>query len=787
MGKSPFDGARWIAIPGSEPLRIRTAYFRLRFEANAGDRLMLAISAHSRYRLTINGHSVTYGPCRGDRWRQYYETVDVGGYLRDGVNTVAVKVVAYPPYEAQKNDERAPFWTMARAIGPCLIVAGACEAGDGQKTEITTGIADWQGMEDTAISWRRQPISHWMGSMEAVSGAGLPHGWETGDDTNGNWMPVEEIFPAESAGDAMFGIIPVFPLTERPIPLMAERSVAFAGEMPLRRADCPAIHFNDQNVATVPPNSHMAVELDAGALMTAFLSYAFSGGKGSEVVFRYAESYSRTGGRHLEKGRRDDWEHYELNGHEDSYLPGGGEEEYRPFWFRTFRFLRIEVQTGVEPLTLHLPRMVDTGYPLEIRSRIEASESWVSTVWDMSVRTLEKCMQETYVDCPYYEQLQYLQDSRLEALFTYAVGGDTRMARRTIEDFHSSKLPDGMLQARYPSQEPHAIPAFAFQWIAMLLDYYWQTGDAELLTRYRSTVDGILEWFKARIGPTGLVERLGYWDQVDWVDQWSEIAGRTPASLVGASTAYNLMYAYALELSARINEITARDGMAAEYRARADAIRERVEALCWSEKEQLYTEGPGFEEYSQHTQVYAVLTGLKKDAEARALLDRAFAKEGIALCSFTWQFFVFRALEICGHYDRTETQWELWKGLLDKNLTTIPETPDGDTSPRSDCHAWSALPLYEFPRNFLGVNPTAPGWAGITVRPRTLSLTSCAGEAVTPKGIVCVQWRRAPENGAFAIKVDAPKGVPLTLIMPDGAEERFPQGGSVRRGDWSID
>ena len=94
-----------------------------------------------------------------------------------------------------------------------------------------------------------------------------------------------------------------------------------------------------------------------------------------------------------------------------------------------------------------------------------------------------------------YEQLQYTMDTRLEMLFTYAVGGDTRMARRTLWDFHCSQLPDGILQSRYPSQYPQVIPVFSLHWIFMLEDYYTQTGDAALISstpRYHGRCTGLL-------------------------------------------------------------------------------------------------------------------------------------------------------------------------------------------------------------------------------------------------------------------------------------------------------
>ena len=44
-------------------------------------------------------------------------------------------------------------------------------------------------------------------------------------------------------------------------------------------------------------------------------------------------------------------------------------------------------------------------------------------------------------------------------------------------------------------------------------------------------------------------------------------------------------------------------------------------------------------------------------------------------------------------YHYTEPLWQTWQDFIDLHCTTFPETP---YDPRSDCHGWSALPLWEF-------------------------------------------------------------------------------------------
>ena len=76
-------------------------------------------------------------------------------------------------------------------------------------------------------------------------------------------------------------------------------------------------------------------------------------------------------------------------------------------------------------------------------------------------------------------------------------------------------------------------------------------------------------------------------------------------------------------------------------------------------------------------------------------MEKVLTDESLVPCSFMQRFYLFRALEAAGMYERTEGLWQTWQDFLDLGCTTFPETP---YSPRSDCHGWSALPLWEFGR-----------------------------------------------------------------------------------------
>jgi hypothetical protein len=745
------ENLRWIgahrSVNGAFP--IETTYFKTIFTLpNVPRHMPLYISANNRYCLYVNGTEAGRGPCRGDHWHQYGDTVDIAAFLCPGENVIAVKVVAYQPLEV--NDAKAgnigPTWCMSGAMGPMLIAF--CDGADiPTMADISTGRAEWFCINDTANRWPHQSFVHFLGNCEDADGAKIPHGWQTAPLTP-DWLPA---VPKWISQTNPYGETHKLPLYDRPI-------------KPMMRKTLPPLTFFPPDIPLASNGVYESL-LDIGQMTTAYVYLHTTGGAGSKITLHYAEAFGKNG----IKGHRGD-ETGELMCYTDIYRPGGGTEEYSPLAFRTFKFIKITVKTASEALTLQPLRVIETRYPLQDNVTFETDESWVQPVWDISRRTLELCMHETYEDCPFYEQLQYTKDTRLQMLFTYVLGNDTDMQRKGIHDFHTSALPEGILQCRFPNKYHQVIPGFSLHWVFMLRDWYTETGDVKLLDFYRPTMEGVLGWFRRHKGSHGLAEYMPYWNFADWTAAWSDTAGVPRAALHGPSAIANLTYACALEDAAYILEAMELNELALRYKNEKTAILEAVNRLCWSEKKQLYREGPDFEEYSQHAQVWAVLAGAASAERARGVMNKVLRDTSLIPCSFVMQYYLFRALEKAGMYGETEGLWELWKGLPDLGLTTVPEVPGPRT--RSDCHAWGALLLHELPRKFLGIAPAEPGYKTITIQPKALYMKKMKGEAPTPHGQVQVAW--AVSGSRFTIEGTTP--VQANIILPNGTQHTAAPG-----------
>ena len=751
--------ARWIALPDavveSLPRRSVSTYFRLAFTLPEDRLVTVRVSAADRYRLYVNGQSIHAGPAKGDRWNHFYDTLQLP--LLAGENILLARVMWYAPLErtVDHNQVNGPTSVMSFQQEPLFFLESV-----GEGLELATGYAAWQACWDRATELISCPAAWQGGGVEQYDGSLACANWST---SGGRDWPAAAVRFA--SGINPFGEISPLILKERPIPSLYQRPLSPIRTQPTRPGE-EGLSFAD-GVATVPAGHMQALELAFDALYTAYIKLRIQSGRG-KIRLIYAESYVDEKG---EKGVRDDASG-RLTGITDVILAAGAPLAWDSFWFRTFRFIRVEVEAETE-LTLAMPAFLETDYPLPVSTLPTLTPDWADQLWRISLRTLNRCMHETYEDCPYYEQLQYIMDTRLEMLFTYAVGGDTRMARHTLWDFHCSQLPDGMLQSRYPSQYPQVIPVFSLHWIFMLEDYYTQTGDSALLKQYRSTMDGVLDYFDRHIGGSGLVEHLGYWDFGDWTPQWEDRHGVPFAVDAGPCTMHNLCYAQALQAAARMATPMGRPALAADYTARAQTILTGVQAQCYDTGRGLFREGPAVDEYTQHAQILAILTGLVSGGEARALMERTLADSSLIPCSFPWMFNLIRALEAVGLYERADSIiWSVYRDMLKDHLTTVPERP---FLVRSDCHAWSALVLYELPRKWLGVHPGQPGWTEIRITPVPCGLSQCAGQVCTPKGSVEVSWMM--KDGRYSLSFTAPS-VPVRVYLPDGRGFYFPDGGS---------
>lgn len=347
-----------------------------------------------------------------------------------------------------------------------------------------------------------------------------------------------------------------------------------------------------------------------------------------------------------------------------------------------------------EELILHALDYEETGYPLEVATSVRTSDRSFRAIWDISERTLRRYMHETYEDCPFYEQLQYIMDAWTQILYTYAVSADDRLARKCMDDLRRSRRYDGVLNCSYPNCNTNVIPGFSIYYILIVYDYMMYFGDRALVAEHMPAIDQVLHYFERHLTEEGYVEKVGginmearFWSFIDWAEEWNDTSGMPTAGLKGPLTMETLLYIYGLQHAGSLADFLGRGEEARLYRERAKAAQESVRKYCMGENGMLQ-DGPGIEEYSQHCQVFALLTDTVDIAAGKRNLLKTIEEPGYTQCTVAMRFYLFRALEKTGLYSYTDQYWDTWRNMVKMHCTTCVES---EAYSRSECHAWGGV------------------------------------------------------------------------------------------------
>lgn len=722
----------------------------------------IQISADTRYKLYINDELVEVGPSKGDHHIWFYDSISLLPWMKQGFNVLAVMVLRYPEDPEKGNHG------MFRTPIPGLYVKGCLEDEEGKEYDLSAN-ASWKCKKDKSVSFAREEI-HFAPLIihERAQGNLEVFGWKQEKYDDSGWESAKPY-----AKEYISKIKCLGNMHPRTIPFMYRKKRCFIGIMDIKKSVYSKKHWcaflQKQEQLIIPAGSEEIIEIDAGEEMTGYLKAVFGGGRGSTVQFLYSEAYVQEGvvepANIPIKSDRIDYVNGHLHGYEDIYhVEGMGNhnmaEIYEPFWFRTFRFIKLHITTGNEPLVLCSLDYEETGYPLKVETEVTVSDNSLKDIWEISERTLRRCMHETYEDCPFYEQLQYIMDARQQILYTYAISADDRLARKCIDDMRRAQRHDGLLNCSYPNCNVNVIPTFSIYYILMIYDHMMYFGDRDLVEEHMPTIHRILEFFDRHLSPKGYVGTIGgvnrkgeFWSFIDWAKEWNDTDGMPAAGLHGPLTMESLLYIYGLQHAGKLAEYVGQKENANRYFVRAQKVQEAIVRYCTGQ-ENMLQDSPGVEEYSQHCQVFGILTNTIDAKSQRKLLLKTVQDKNYTQCTVAMSFYLFRALEKTELYKYTDQYWNVWRKMIQNHCTTCVES---EAYARSECHGWGALVLYELPSVTLGVRPAEPGYRKIRISPVSGYLTHASGKVKTPIGDVSISWKI--ENGVFQMEYEAPDGI----------------------------
>jgi alpha-L-rhamnosidase len=739
--------ANWITAPDAPAKGYGVYYFRKKISlTEKPDSFVVHITADNRYILIINEQFVSLGPARNDLYHWNFQTVDIAPYLNNGENIIVATV--------WNDGEYRPEGQISNRTGFLL-------QGNAGKEEIVNTNTTWKCLKSPAY----KPLTGIGYNTYYVSGPGelvdmnlIPQGWMKKDFDDAAWPNAVRV---GWRGGTPKGVVDIadWMLVPSTLPPMELRVQRFATVRKSEGVSIPDGFPASKKSITIPANSHVSFLLDQSVYTNAYPELDFSKGKDAGISLTYAEALFDEKpdgpGKTFKKGNRNEVEGKIMAGRKDSVISNGKDNQsFSTLSWRTFRYIQIKITTKDEPLIIDDMYSLFTGYPFQLTATFDAQDKTLDKIFEIGWRTARSCAWETYMDCPYYEQLQYIGDTRIQALVSFYNSGDDRLVRNAITQMDHSRMAEGITLSRHPSFSPQQIPTFSLWYIGMINDFWMYRGDSAFIKDKLQGTRDVLWFFSKYQKADGSLKKVPYWIYTDWVEGKTGWPGGVgPIGKDGSSSLLDLQLLLALQTAAKLESELGIPALANEYNKKAAQLQQTIQRSYWNAERKLYADTKEKNLYSQHANTLAILTNTIKGIEATELAKKIIADRSLSPASIYFKYYLHMALTKAGLGNDYLKWLDKWKENIQMGLTTWAEISEIDNA-RSDCHAWGSSPNIEFFRTVLGIDTDAPGFKKVKIEPHLGDIKNVKGNMPHPAGLLSANYQFA--DGKWKIEIELP-------------------------------
>ena len=759
----PIDEASWVWHPDAkEPKAGTTDFwsgerhgnladagltilkFRKSFDVADGDgTLVFDVSADERFVLFLDGRFVARGPNRGTVENWQYQTYVAAG-LKPGRHVFEAYV--------QRLGDFAPLAQLSYRGGFVFKANGAYDA------KLTTGKADWEvGLVPGVRSIGKAAGAWGTGTQFEIVGcgpySGEPTEWKKSVVVRGAaGSKGPQIYGGRTSGWMLFpSQIP--DQTEYPCVPGHVKAVA-------KGAEFRSLHVYTEEETketvdlskpfTVPANTKMQLAWDLGRYYCAYPDVTLSGGKDAKFAICFAEASHRgdTHKKTSEPKARDLIVGRYLPAFGDTFVSDGRKgAKFSAPWFRCGKWVRIDIATKDEPLTVDSVAIIESRYPVEMKSVFSAPDDQsLGAIREISARAMQMCCHEMLFDCPFYEQQMYPGDTRVQLNVLSAMSRDDRMVKRAMEIYDLNTRDDGQCPFNFPTRGTQEGASYTLCYLLMYGDYVMNHADREWL---RARVPGLrksmagMEYYENK---DGLLEDIPGWNFMDWVVGWDG-DGTAPGCRFGdgVNAELNLYWNLAMRSAASVERALGNELQAKYWEEKSEKLKRAIVKAFWDEKRGIFADTPAKNNFSEHAQALALLGDVLPKDKAETVFRHLVEDKDLKRCTVYFSYYLFETYFKFGRGDLFLKRLDLWRDYVKKGLTTTQEAPDsgknGQNESRSDCHAWGAHPIWFMQTGLAGIKPAAPFFEKVRVAPCPGGLKSLKATHPHPKGWIEVDLK----------------------------------------------
>ena len=641
-----FKKAKWIWVENGYSPDTYGEFFRT-FTYNGGE-AKFRVSCDGDYTLFINGEFVTSGQYGDYEWYKSYDEIDITEYLQAGENKIALLVWHF--------GESTQRYILARAGVIFEVEQGGqvCVESD-ENTLARYSLAYKNGYQKKITP--QLGFSYWYDATKED------------DWVNGNGKGFAPAVCVEK--NCTF------------VPRPVKKSVLLA------RKDGVKVDY------PVKDESKKYYVLDLGEETVGLFTISFLSKNAQKILISYGEDLERgeKEGVHVRR-----WVH-DVRDFSVEYTAKAGKNEYTNYMLRFgCRFLQIECEEEIE---LEYAGLIPQFYPTlakPFKGKCKRDEE----IYNICLRSLQLCMMEHYVDCPWREQCLYAYDSRNQMLCGYYAfeDGNYEYVRANLLLMSKDKYPSGLMSICYPCGCDLTIPSFSLYYSLSVLEYIEHSKDITLAKEVYDRMVAYQNAVLARKQKDGLLYRFEGANNWNFYD-WSAHADGTlhGEDVIIPDAALNILAVMSLRCFKRICELS---GLEYPYGDTAEELAKATYEAFFHKENGLFSMTVGGNEFVELINALAVRFDIVSGKEAEAICEKLAGNELVS-CSLSMKTFTYDAL--------LKVDKEKYKGyilsqirrdygiMLDNGATATWETLDGASAfhhAGSLCHGWTALPIYYF-------------------------------------------------------------------------------------------